>query len=172
MKNFQILGVFLMIICISCSQAPSYPLSLASFSKNSVSVSISLQKDEAGQFWLSALLTPDEGLHLYSKDTPLTGVNGVGRPALLEATAESQYVVAGILIESVAAQIPEFEPKELLVYPPGPVTLSLPIELPPGDGWVDDFVQVTYMACSDSGCRAPVFGMVVPIQIPAMNALH
>jgi hypothetical protein len=77
----------------------------------------------------------------------------------------------GGLLESAPAETPNFEPKELLVYPPGAVTLRLPIELPPGNGWVDDVVKVTYMACSDRGCKAPVTGKLVPVRVPGAGTL-
>jgi hypothetical protein len=78
---------------------------------------------------------------------------------------------SGELMESVKAQVPDFEPRELLVYPVGAVTLSLRVELPQGDEWLDDFVSVTYMACSDTLCQPPVMGKLVPIRIPGVDVL-
>ena len=72
----------------------------------------------------------------------------------------------GELTESVPAGEPDFEPKNLLVYPSGAVTLSLPVELPPGEAWVDDVVAVTYMACNGFGCKAPVIGKLVLVRVP------
>lgn len=137
-----------------------------------MSVSIRLENDGPGMYFLSATFNPESGLHLYSKDLPISGIDGLGRPTLVEAGAESQYKVKGELIESVAAQIPEFEPKTLLVYPVGAVTLRLPIDLPAGKGWVDDMVKITYMACSENGCKAPVMGMEIAIRIPGKEALY
>ena len=144
----------------------STPLSLATFTEKYVTVSIHLDGNANGGYFISAAFTPPDGYHLYSKDIPLTGVDGLGRPTLLELTAESQMKPLGVLIENVRAEAPNFEPKELLVYPPGSVTLSLPVELPPGNGWVNDIVKVTYMACSDRGCKPPVTGKLVPVRIP------
>ena len=79
-----------------------------------------------------------EEAHLYSKDLPITGIDGVGRPTLLELSFESQIKPVGELIESAPSQEPETEPKALRVYPVGAVTLSLPIELPPGTNWVGE----------------------------------
>lgn len=98
------------------------------------------------------------------------GVEGLGRPTLLELTANCHLRAAGLLIESVEAQAPDFEPRELFVYPSGPLTLSLPVELPPGEGWIEDEVQVTYMACSASMCKPPVEGKIIPIRIPGARA--
>jgi hypothetical protein len=109
---------------------------------------------------------------LYSKDIPITGIDGVGRPTLLEIPAASQIKAMGSLIESVKAQSPDFEPRELLVYPVGPVTLSLPVELPPGNDWIEDGVEVTYMACSASLCKPPVVGKIVYLRLPGADLLR
>lgn len=172
MKKSLIFAILLLLLFSACSQSRSYPLELATFAKNSVSVLIRLEKDDDARYFLSATFTPEQGLHLYSKDLPVTGVDGLGRPTLLEAGTTSQYNVKGDLIESVSAQIPEFEPKNLLVYPAGAVTLRLPVDLPPGNAWVTDKVKVTYMACSDNGCKAPVIGQEIEIRIPEIEALH
>ena len=169
MKRNFLLVLVIAITTASCnSQArPSYEL--AALTENEVTVSIYLDKNIDGEYFLSATFTPPDGYHLYSKDIPITGVDGLGRPTLLELTAESQMKSLGELIESVNAEIPNFEPKELLVYPPGTVTLSLPVELPQGDGWLQGVVKVTYMACSGGGCKAPVTGKLVPIRIPGVD---
>ena len=72
----------------------------------------------------------------------------------------------GILTESLKAQEPNFEPKDLLVYPSGAITLSLPVMLPPGSNWVDDKISITFIACSASQCKPPVMGKIVSIHIP------
>lgn len=172
MKKSLSFAILLFLVCSACSQNNSYPLQLATFSKNSVSVLVRLEKDPNGQYFLSAIFTPESGLHLYSKDIPITGVDGLGRPTLLEAGVTSQYVITGTITESVSAQIPAFEPKTLLVYPAGEVTLRMPIDLPPGKDWVDDTVKITYMACSDRGCKAPVTGQEIAIRIPGKETLQ
>ena len=106
---------------------------------------------------------------MYSKDIPITGVDGLGRPTLIELTANSQMKIVGELVESVPAEIPNFEPQELLVYPPGAVTLSLPVKLPAGNDWVEDVVKITYMSCSDTGCKPPVVGKLVSIRVPGAD---
>ncbi len=160
--------IFITVIIISsCSNKKDDLIFLETFTKNSVTVSIYLSTLPDGTNVLLADFVPEEGLHLYSKDIPRNGVNGLGRPALLELTIQSQMKVAGELSESVAAQIPDFEPKDLLVYPAGNVQLSLPITLPVGKGWVNDEVSVTYMACSDIGCKAPVVDQIISVRIPS-----
>ena len=112
---------------------------------------------------------PPVGYYLYSKDIPLTGVDGLGRPTLLELTPESQLKTMGRLVESIQAKEPEFEPKDLLVYPSGTVTLSLPIELPSGSDWVEEVVKITFMSCNDQGCKPPVMGKLVSIRVPGTD---
>ena len=172
MKKILSVAIALLFLFSACSTRPSYPLELATFSKNSVSVLVRLEKDPDGHYFLSAIFTPESGLHLYSKDIPITGVDGLGRPTLIEASTTSQYVVTGAITENISAQIPEFGPKALLVYPAGEVTLRMPIDLPPGKGWVDDTVKITYMACSDRGCKAPVTGQEIAIRIPGKETLQ
>ncbi len=145
---------------------PGSPLNLASFTENSVTVALALELDSAGQAWLAATFMPvDPAGHLYDKDTPREGVDGMGRPTLLELVPGSQIQAAGALIESVTP-VPDDEGKGPLEYPVGPVTLRLPIVLPDGDGWFDEQVSVTYMACSGVSCLPPVEGKLVTLRVP------
>lgn len=161
--GFVILIVAAVFVASSCSKKKDEALLLETFTKNSVSVSIYLN---SSQDTLIASFVPSDGLHLYSKDIPRNGVDGLGRPTLLELTPKSQMQASGNLSESAPAQIPEFEPKSLLVYPAGVVTLTLPVTLPTGEDWVDDEISVTYMACSDKGCKAPVVNQIIAVHIP------
>jgi hypothetical protein len=163
--------IWLLTTSVSCAPAPSQPIALASFTENYVQVSIFLEREPSGDYVLSATFTPPHGYHLYSKDIPLTGIDGVGRPTLLMLTSTSGIKATGTLIESVQAQTPNFQPKELMVYPIGAVTLSLPVELPSGKSWFDDEVIVTYMACSASLCKPPVVGKLVSLRIPGADML-
>ena len=160
--------IFMLSACMQRENV-SLPLPLATFTENDVAVSIFLDSGANGQYLLSATFTPPEGNHMYSKDIPITGVNGLGRPTLIELTANSQMKIVGELVESVPAEIPNFEPQELLVYPPGAVTLSLPVKLPAGNDWVEDVVKITYMSCSDTGCKPPVVGKLVSIRVPGAD---
>jgi hypothetical protein len=164
--------ILLSTALVSCTSAQSEALLLESFTENYVDVSIYLEQDSEGKYVLSATFTPPAGYHLYSKDIPITGIGGVGRPTLLELTSNSTVKANGTLIESVKAQVSDFEPKELLVYPAGAVTLSLPIELPPGNGWSEEKLQVTYMACSASLCKPPVVGRIISVQIPGVDRVE
>lgn len=173
----KVLKIYLLVVFVfifsGCSSRNniSTPLSLATVTENDVEVSIHLDRDANGDYFLAATFTPQPGLHLYSKDIPITGVEGLGRPTLLELTSESRMKPLGELIESVPAGVPNFEPRELLVYPAGAVTLSLPVELPAGNDWVDDVVKVTYMSCSETGCKPPVVGKLVAVRLPGADIM-
>lgn len=167
MKSRLGLYLFLGAVLVSCMSSTSETIALASFTENYVEVSIYLEDDPQGNYLLSATFTPPDGYHLYSKDIPITGIDGLGKPTLLELSADSQINAIGDLMESVQTQEPGFEPKELLVYPHGPVTLSLPVELPSGDGWIEEELEITYMACSGSQCKPPVVAKRVLVPIPS-----
>ena len=158
----------------SCQPAvvlqPGQTLQLATSAENKVEVSIALTRDEDGQFILSATFTPQLlNMHLYSKEIPRNGVEGVGRPTLLELAEGSAIKANGELTESVVSSQVPLDSNGLLLYPAGPVTLSLPVLLPEGNDWVNDKVIVTYMACDDLGCRAPVQQKPISIKIPSMG---
>lgn len=171
---FTVLVIFM--LCTACTnlfnQPVQTPLDLTNFTENSVNVVIQLSRDLNGQFYISAEFIPADGFHLYSKDIPLSGVDGLGRPTLLTLPETSQLTSAGELTESVQAQIPDFEPKGLLVYPLGAVTLSMPVNLPAGDTWLQESVFVTFMACNDSGCKPPVMQKEVIVQIPSLGLVE
>jgi hypothetical protein len=168
---FSLLTVFLLASCASrVSLGPDTPLKLASFSENGVFVRIALVIDSIGQPWLAATYTPQQvGFHLYSNSLPRNGLNGEGRPTLLELPIDSTIKAVGDLIESADAEVSFMGPGTLLVYPAGPVTLSLPIALPKGKSWMQEQISITYEACSDMSCLTPVIGKLVSIRIPAAD---
>lgn len=154
---------FLILLALfGASCTPSAP-ELAHFAENDVDVSVRLEKAEGG-YILSATFTPPKGFHLYSKDIPHGGVDGLGRPTLLELPENAKMQAIGELAESIKAEIPPFEPKDLLVYPAGPVTLSLPVTLPEINQPFEDTISVTYMACTNTGCKPPVVGKEIVIK--------
>ncbi|MBK8824819.1 MAG: hypothetical protein IPN58_20085 [Anaerolineales bacterium] len=168
---YQIFSPLILILLLgtSCQSTPhtAQKIELANVLENKVQVSITLEKDQSGQFILSATFTPqDPNLHFYSKDIPITGINGIGRPTLLELPKDSPMQIIGDLKESVSPQIPNTPPLELLTYPAGAITLSLPILLPGGNNWIEDEVIVSYMACDENGCRPPVQKKSIAINIP------
>ncbi len=150
---------------------PDSSMDLASFSENSVDVSIALKRDAFGQILLAATFTPPPDHHLYGKDIPRNGVEGLGRPTLIELSSGTKIQIIGQLLESVSPINDQFEALQLPVYPVGAVTLSLPILLPPGADWLDETVIVTFMACGDNGCKPPVIGRVIAIRIPGAELI-
>ena len=147
---------------------PGQTLELATSAENKVDVTINLTRDESGQFILSATFTPEVlDMHLYSKEIPVNGVDGLGRPTLLELAEDSALKANGELTESVLSSQAPLDSNGLLLYPAGPVTLSLPVLLPEGNNWINDEVIVTYMACDNQGCRAPVQQKPIAIKIPS-----
>ena len=147
------------------------PYPLASLTENRVTVEIALTLDDGGQAWLEATFTPEEGYHLYSKDIPPGGVDGLGRPTLLELVPGSRLESTGDLGESVGAY-QEDGPEGLLVYPEGAVILRLPVTLPQGPGWFDEQVSVTFMACHTGTCCPPVAGRLIPVRVPGAEEVQ
>ncbi|MFC4905690.1 hypothetical protein [Actinomadura gamaensis] len=92
------------------------------------------------------------GFHLYSRDLPPGGVEGLGVATNLTvrdgltATARptADQPVRALHLPSVNATLP--------VYPDGPVTLTLPLRR---SGHAGDAV-VSYAACSPTTCLPPV----------------
>lgn len=147
-------------------------LQLASISENGVRVDLELQPTRGGWAWLSARFTPLESeYHLYAKDLPRQDGTGIGQPTLLELALGSKLRAIGTLVDNRVAKVENLVPDQpaLAVYPAGPVTLLLPVELPAGrPGWIDDQVSVTYMACSPHGCLSPVLSRLIPIRVPVI----
>jgi hypothetical protein len=166
----KITQAFLLPVCILCACRPMLPVNesieLARSTENSVEVVISMQDGPENKFTLLATFTPLEaGMHLYSKDIPKTGIGGLGRPTLLALADDSFLQISGELSESIAALPAESVPFELRAYPAGPVTLSLAIESTDAERHTES-VFITYMACDDKGCRAPVENKAIEITIP------
>lgn len=151
--------------------APKAPpaLVLASFTESRVQVTISLEYDEEGAA-LAALFAPTEAnAHLYSKDLPRNGVEGLGRPTLLELALDSHLEPRGELQADAVAETIVVAPNlpALPVYPAGPVTLRLPVRLPDeAKETITEQLMITYMACTPKGCYKPVDGKSVEVTIP------
>lgn len=137
---------------------------LATFTESGVTVEIAAQLKASGQGWLSGTFTPLEaGFHLYSNDLPRTGLNGQGRPTLLDIISPGPIRVTGAL---VANQPTEFYAQGLLIYPAGPVTLSWPIEWAGNSPSATTELSITYMACSEEICLKLVADKRVLVEIP------
>jgi hypothetical protein len=108
-----------------------------------------------------AVFSPlDAGFHLYGPELPPDGIDGAGRPTLLEVPETSPWSSTGTLLAEpprTLQSLPSFD-RPFPIFPDGPATLRLRVERDPSaSGSTDLIVSVTYMACSSSGlCLAPV----------------
>lgn len=143
-------------------------LLLASYTdpNNDIAVSVHLRRGKDDAFSLEAEFVPPAGTHLYSKDLPQGSDDLQGLPTLLEVPSASKMQPAGMLAESVSSGIDGYELDSPLVYPEGPVSLTLPIKLPLVSGWVKDNISLTYMACTTTYCKIPTVGKLVQVMIP------
>lgn len=144
---------------------------LAAFTERQVAVAIALEVDTAGHAVILATFTPQRaGDHLYSKDLPRTGIDGIGRPTIVEVVSSDALVQTGPLtadrlptslyVPTLATSFP--------VYPDGPVTLRMPVaRVPRGPGQA--ILSVTYMACSGRTCCPPVVDKRVPVSLSALR---
>ena len=175
-RSFIVSIVLLISVLFSFERQPDLgrgrSLQLTSYidPRNDISISLKLSHNLDNTFALEATFSPPAGYHLYSKDLPLSGGNGQGRPTLLELSPGSRMRSLGPLKESVASDMVNYEPDGPLVYPEGPVTLTLPVSLPRENGWVNDQVSLTYTACSAISCKDPTIGKVIPITVPGALA--
>ena len=122
-------------------------------------------------FSLLATFTPPQGFHLYSKDIPITGVRGQGRPTLLELPDNAKMRPVGALVANVDAELPGYVPDGVSIYPNSLVTLTLPVRLPDQAGWAEDWISLTYMACTDLICTTPTVGKLVQVNIPSAKSV-
>lgn len=138
--------------------------------EHDVEVRIDVIKRLDGQLSLSGTFTPTrEQFYLYSKDLPKDGLNGLGRPTLLEVVKSDSIKVTGPLEANQPVQNVRVDILDLSfpVYPVGPVTLSLPFEFTGKDSSASLEVNITYMACSDRTCLPPVIDKHLSITVPS-----
>src|SRR6266513_5347396 len=146
-------------------QSERWPLTR--FAEHDVSVEIALERSRSGTTWIVGTYTPSRAtLHLYGKDLPRSGIHGVARPTLLELVSSASIRPAGPLV----ADQPTIELQVAAlgltfpVYPAGAVTLRLPVTLTARDS-ATAVLSVTYMACSDRTCLAPVIDRRIAVKI-------
>ncbi len=138
------------------------------FPVNRVHLSASARATGATDAEVEVTFSPTvPGGHLYGSTMPRTGIDGAGRPTLVEL-ASGAWSVAGPAVESVPAHeqvLPGFS-APFPLYPDGPVTLRLPIHRTSADGGPSARVIVTFMVCTSSGvCFPPVERAVVDIPV-------
>ena len=144
-------------------------LDLATSTERGVQVSIALERDSAGAIWLAARFAPTApGTHLYASALPENGIDGIGRPTRLTIAASPGVKALG---QSSADRPIEIDRLEALatalpVYPAGPVTLRVPVELARSAQGFQATVEVSYMACGPNGCLPPVTHKQIAVTVP------
>jgi hypothetical protein len=141
---------------------------LVEVSEHDVTVALRAVVDGAGQAWVAATFTPTRaGFHLYAKELPREGLSGIGRPTLLEVANEGPITASGTLVADKRPESLHVEALNLSfpVYPAGPVTLRLPVTVAPGTARRAT-LAVTYLACSESVCLAPVTRKPILVTLP------
>lgn len=146
------------------------PAPAASFTENGVRVTLTLEGNSSGAAWLSAQFAPTEDdVHLYSKDLPRTGIDGLGRPTRVDADASSsiQLTGAGVADRPIQLDVIPALNVSVPIYPAGPVTLRFPAKR---SGRGPAVFRVSYMGCGLRGCLAPVVDRRLSVALPATAA--
>lgn len=127
-----------------------------------VRFSLSAARLDAEWAVLRGAYAPAEpGFHLYSKDMPMEGIDGTGRPTRLDIRSGARQVGA-VISDREPHDLQQFD-QVLPVYPEGPVVLYRLVRAPRG---ATVTAEVTYMACSAETCNAPVERRAVAIPLP------
>lgn len=142
---------------------------LVHFTEKGVAVAIEVKAYPSGKMELLGTFTPTRvHFHLYSKDLPRNGLNGFGRPTLMEVINSEGILIIGSLEADQPTMDLYYEKLGISfpVYPEGPVILSLPFNLTNDDDKeVRMEIAITYLACSDNKCLAPVVDKRLDIKI-------
>lgn len=165
-----IAGMAVLLYSIAAQPEKQRHVMVWNAAENDVEVKILVVEYSSGQLKLSGTFTPTRRkFYLYGKDLPRDGLNGLGRPTLLEVVKSDSIKVTGPLEADQPVRNVYVEVLDLSfpVYPVGPVTLSLPFELVSNDTLVSLEIAVTYMACSEKTCLPPVIDKQILIQVPA-----
>ncbi len=164
------IGVATLLYAFTIQARQHDRLAVWNSTENDVEVRIGMIKSPSGQLRLIGTFTPTrEQFQLYGKDLPKNGLNGLGRPTLLEVVQSDSIKVMGPLEANQPVQNIRVDVLDLSfpVYPIGPVTLSLPFEFVGKGDWASMEVSITYMACSDKTCLPPVIDRHIFIKMPA-----
>lgn len=139
---------------------------LSSFVERGVRVTLGLDRDRSRRAWLAATFSPlGANTHMYSIDLPADGIDGLGRPTRVEILSGSGLRATGPAV----ADRPVIDDRidalgvVLPVYPSGPVTVRIPVELAATTSRAS--VSVSYMACGLQGCLPPVRDRRIPITV-------
>lgn len=137
------------------------------FTDQGVSVAMHLTGD--GSELLTTFTPQRPGFHLYSVGLPADGIQGLGRPTRVEVGGAlrsrgpltAQSPVRMLAMQGTDVAFP--------VYPDGPVTTALPVDVDAKGGAK---VLVSYAACSSRECLMPVSGHPVELTASALSAMR
>jgi hypothetical protein len=137
------------------------------FTDQGVSVAMHLSGD--GTKLLTTFTPQRAGFHLYSVALPAEGIQGLGRPTRVEV-AGALRSRGPLMAESPVRMLP-MQGTDLAfpVYPDGPVTTELPVDI---DAHGGAKVLVSYAACSSEECLVPVTGHPVELSPSALTAMR
>ncbi|MFK8025201.1 MAG: thioredoxin family protein [Ilumatobacter sp.] len=155
----------MVVLAAACSSTERVVVVVAEHSEHQVTTTIELVETSADGLALTATFAPDgERMHVYDTELPTLGIDGFGRPTRF-AVVSGALVATGPAVadvEPIMLSVPATD-SPIPVYPDGPVTLTLPVEVQrdgaarDGNDRVDVEISISYMACtSDGGCSPPV----------------
>ena len=125
---------------------------------------------DSGEALLIARFEPPAGFYLYSKDLSMQGVNGVGRPTLVELNESQQALQHGELSTPSPLKLKREGGEIYPHYPAGAVEMALPVRLPQGkaEDNTEIALHLTYMTCEEASgvCLRPVERREIRINIP------
>lgn len=134
-----------------------------SFTRHGVAVRATVEPVEARQADLVVTFTPEARHHIYALSLPADGAGVATRVAL--APGAPARALGPLRADRTAHDL-----NGLAVFPDGPVTLRLAVELPAGPAGTTVAVPVlvTYMACTADSCRIPVQDAELTVAMPAV----
>jgi Disulphide bond corrector protein DsbC len=160
-------GVVTAVVLLQADRARAGAIQL-DFPVNRAHLSVSARATGPDDAEVEVTFSPTvPGGHFYGTTMPRTGIDGAGRPTLLEL-AEGEWLVSGPVVASVAAHdqsLPGFN-TSFPLYPDGPVTLRLPIRRTTPGAATPARLALTFMVCTSSGvCFPPVERSVVELPV-------
>ncbi|MEU9132742.1 protein-disulfide reductase DsbD family protein [Kitasatospora sp. NPDC048540] len=130
------------------------PKPAATFSDGGVTVALSLGNWDGNKGTASITFTPEKaGYHIYSMDLPPDGIDGLGRPTVIKLTGSLTMSGAPSTTSAIRQITDAGTSTEVPVYPDGPVTFTVPLAK---SGTGEATTLISYAACSEDGCLAPV----------------
>ncbi len=137
------------------------------FTDQGVNVAMHLSAD--GTKLLTTFTPERPGFHLYSVGLPADGIQGLGRPTRVEVVGALRS--RGPLIAESPVRMLSMQGTDVTfpVYPDGPVTTELPVDV---DSHGTAQVLVSYAACSAQECLMPVSSHPVQLTASALSAMR